>query len=96
MVEHRYNMERYLSDHPELEISKKYLIEGRYLKSSCSIHHINFDPKDNRLENLWICENKSKHQAIQNSLLPQVDEFLKSKLIMFENGEYKIKKSEKK
>ncbi len=48
-------------------------------------------PTDNRLKNLWVCENEKEHQSIQSSLLTFVDELLKSDLISFENGEYKIK-----
>ena len=96
IAEHRYNIERYLSEHPELDISKKFLIDGKYLKSSCSIHHINLDSKYNQLDNLWICENESKHQLIQSSLLNFVDGLLKAKIIIFKNGEYKIKVKNKK
>ena len=91
MYEHRYVMERHLTENPELEQSKKFLTDGKYLKSECSIHHINVDPSDNRLKNLWVCENEKEHQSIQSSLLTFVDELLKSELIFFENGEYKIK-----
>jgi hypothetical protein len=90
MFEHRYVMEQHLAENPELEWSKKYLIDRKYLKRECSIHHINIDPTDNRLENLWVCENEKKHQSIQSSLLTFVDKLLKSELIFFENGEYKI------
>ena len=91
MPEHRYNIEQYLLEHPELEISKKFLIDGKYLKSSCSIHHINLDPEDNQLQNLWICKNESQHQEIQSSLLNFTEDLLKAKIITFKNGEYKIK-----
>jgi len=91
MYEHRYVMERHLTENPELEQSKKFLTDGKYLKSECSIHHINVDPTDNKLKNLWVCENEKEHQSIQSSLLTFVDELLKSELISFENGEYKIK-----
>jgi len=90
MREHRYIMERYLAEHPELEISRKYLLDGKYLKSTCVVHHINFDSNDNRLENLWVCENGYENQMIERSLLPFVDELLKSKLIVFRNGEYSL------
>ena len=91
MYEHRYVMERHLTENPELEQSKKFLTDGKYLKSECSIHHINVDPTDNRLENLWVCENEKEHQSIHSSSLTFVDKLLKSELIFFENGEYKIK-----
>jgi len=91
MPEHRYIIEQYLSEHPELNIAKKFLIDGKYLKSSCSIHHVNLDPKSNQLGNLWICNNESQHQEIQSSLLDFTEDLLKAKIITFENGEYKIK-----
>ena len=94
--EHAVVMEQYLSEHPELDISKKFLIDGKYLKSSCSIHHINLDPKYNQLDNLWIYENESNHQVIQSSLPNFVDDLLKAKIIIFKNGKYKIKVKNKK
>ncbi|KKM20116.1 hypothetical protein LCGC14_1648790 [marine sediment metagenome] len=90
MREHRYILERYLAEHPELEISRKYLFDDKYLKSTCVVHHINFDSNDNRLENLWVCENGYEHQLIESSLLTFVDELLKSKLIVFRKGEYSL------
>ena len=90
MREHRYIMERYLAEHPELEISRKYLLDDNYLKSTCVVHHINFDANDNRLENLWVCENGYEHQLIESSLLTFVDELLKSRLIVFRKGEYSL------
>jgi hypothetical protein len=88
MYEHRYKLERYLADHPELEWSKKYLIDGKYLKSECLVHHINFDPLDNRLKNLWICKNNIKHRKLETSLTFFVDDLLKSGFIIFRNGIY--------
>jgi len=90
MREHRYIMERHLAEHLELEISQKYLFDDKYLKRTCIVHHINFDSNDNRLENLWVCENEHEHQFIESSLLKFVDELLKSKLIVFRNGEYSL------
>ena len=90
MREHRYIMERYLSEHPELQISHKYLLDGKYLKSKCEVHHINFDSSDNRLDNLWVCESGQEHQLIERSLLNFVNDLLEAKLIVFRKGEYSL------
>ncbi len=88
MLEHRYIIECYLREHPELEISKRFLNSDRNLYSDCEIHHINFDSLDNRLENLWICENRSEHKLIEGTLLKLVEELMKLDLIFFSNGKY--------
>ena len=88
MYEHRYIMERYLAEQPELEWSKKYLIDKKYIKPECIVHHINFDAMDNRLENLWICENRIEHGLIETSLTSSVDDLLRFNFIDFRNGKY--------
>lgn len=88
MLEHRYIMERYLAAHPELEIAKKFLKDGKYLKSKCEVHHINLDCQDNRLENFWVFENSKEHHKAIKSLFNFVDELLKSKFIVFKKGKY--------
>ena len=90
MYEHRYILERYLTEHPELDWSKKYLIDGKYLKSNCLIHHINFDPLDNRLDNLWICRNNLEHRKLETSLTFFVDDLLRFNFITFKNGKYRL------
>ena len=90
MYEHRYIMERYLVKHPELDLSKRYLIDGKYLNPECKVHHINFDSLDNRLENLWICENYNEHRKLETSLTSFVDDLLKSGHSSFRNGKYHL------
>ena len=90
MLEHRYLIECYLREHPELEISKRFLNRDGYLYSDCEIHHINFDSLDNRLENLWICENGREHKLIEGTLLNLVKELMKLGLIFFIDGRYSL------
>lgn len=86
--DYRFIMEQYLSENPELEISKNYLDSNGKLKSSCRIHHINLHHEDNRLCNLWICEDISKHRQIHSSLTSLVSPLLKSGFIIFKEGKY--------
>jgi hypothetical protein len=90
MLEHRYIMELYLRDHPNLEISKRALLNGLYLKSNFIVHHINLDTLDNRLENLWLCKNRTNHNSVHRSLLKLVDSLLKFKFLIFDNGIYQL------
>jgi hypothetical protein len=50
VLEHRLVMEKYL---------------GRYLDPNEVIHHINKNKSDNRIENLMLFENHSKHQIYE-------------------------------
>ncbi|MHA2397506.1 MAG: HNH endonuclease [Promethearchaeota archaeon] len=86
MREHRYIMEKHLAQEPEL--NKDYLVNGKYLKSECNVHHINLDKLDNRLENLYPCKNASDHNTVHLSLIKLIDEMMKSSLIVFDNGKY--------
>jgi len=90
LEDYRYIMENYLRENPELEKSKKYLDSNRKLKSACRIHHINLDHEDNRLSNLWICENASEHHLIHGSLTKFAKILLEYKFIIFKNGMYHL------
>lgn len=63
-----------------------YLINDNYLRSKCIVRHISFDPLDNRLENLWICENE--HIVVVTSLNFLINNILKSGFIIFRNSKY--------
>ena len=86
--EHVVVMERYLSEHPELEISKKCLVEGKYLKRGYVVHHINYNPQDNRIENLWVFENHTEHILSGKTLYSCFSDLIKLNQIFFKNGKY--------
>jgi len=88
MLEHRYVIEQHLAKHPELEISEKCLIDGKYLKPEAHVHHINLDYQDNRTENLWVFENVKEHNITTKSLYNIVEKLLNSGKIRFKEGKY--------
>ncbi len=87
---HRFVMERYLADHPELEISKKCMRDGKYLKPECPVHHINFDKSDVHINNLWPFPNKSEHLLVHHALVRLVPELLSRGLLKFNKGNYEL------
>ena len=88
--EHAVVMERYLSDHPELEWSKKYLIDEKYLKKGTIIHHINYIHQDNKIENLYIFENDALHKKAKKPLFECFSDLIKLNQIDFKNGKYHL------
>ncbi len=86
--EHIIVMENYLKEHPKSDISKEYLIDGKYLKIGCEVHHINHVRTDNRIENLWPYENKSEHAYVQRNLNDCFSGLHKLGQIYFEKGKY--------
>jgi len=88
--EHRYIMEKFLVENSHLKIAKECLIDGKYLNPKCIVHHINFDTLDNRLDNLWLCKNKSEHHKYHLSLYSLVKDLLESGLLYFKQGKYYI------
>jgi len=91
MLEHRYVMERYLAEHPELEISNKILKDDKFLKSEYQVHHINLDYQDNRIENLYVFEDQNQHDEASRSLHALVDDLLKQEILIFKDGKYYLK-----
>ena len=88
MLEHRYVIEQHLAKHPELEITKKVLKDGKYLKPEAHVHHINMNYQDNRIENLWVFETDKSHIEATKSLYSLVEALLKSGKIRFIEGKY--------
>ncbi|MBA7656918.1 hypothetical protein ES703_64847 [subsurface metagenome] len=88
--EHILVMENYLKEHPELDISKKGLIDGKYLKIECEVHHINHIRIDNRLENLWPYKTKSEHGYAKRSLNDCFSGLYKLGQIQFDEGKYYV------
>ena len=86
MLEHRYLLERELEQQPQKY--HKYLVNGKYLKQECMVHHVNLDSLDNRLQNLHPCKNHSEHEKIHSSLFDLIDVLLKKKFLIFNDGRY--------
>ena len=60
--EHRLIAEQYLlNDINSVEIDGK-----RYLKPECVVHHIDFDKKNNQVNNLFVFNNESIHALFHN------------------------------
>ncbi len=89
---HQVIMEEYLSKNPQLEISKNCMIDGKYLKTDCIVHHINFNKLDNRIENLWLFESQKEHYKSLESLYKCFSDLIKLSKIMFKNAKYVLRK----
>lgn len=73
--EHRLVAEKYLlTDENSVEINGK-----KYLKPECVVHHIDFNKKNNNVENLYVFENESIHvlfhNLIKSNRIKSLDEF---------------------
>lgn len=74
---HRYNAEA------------KY---GREISKTEKVHHINGDKLDNRMENLYVCTDKSHHSRVHGSLEKVAFALIKKGIIKFDesNGVYHL------
>lgn len=61
-TEHRYLMEKHL---------------GRKLTKTEVVHHINNNPEDNNIENLYLCKNQSEHMKIHRNGLETLEQIQK-------------------
>jgi len=86
ILEHRLMMEKELAKEPEKY--KDFLLDGKFLKSECIVHHINLDSIDNRLENFFLCNGRSVHEMIHQTLFDLVHDLLKQGFLVFSNGKY--------
>jgi hypothetical protein len=86
--QHVIVMENYLREHPNLDISKECLVDGKYLKIECEVHHINHIRTDTRLENLHLFKTKSEHSQAQRSLNDAFGALVKLEQIIFTEGKY--------
>jgi len=87
---HRYVAEQYLTNHPESEISRFCMKDGKYLRPECPVHHINYDRSDNNIENLWVYPDKSNHHHAHQELVRLVPELLSLGYLRFNKGKYEL------
>lgn len=90
------------TEHPRIKSYKggRYIMEhilvveekiGRFIEDNAIIHHIDGDKLNNKIDNLFLIENKDSkviHMQIHNELEKLAFELVKNKLIAFENGHY--------
>ena len=56
----------------------------RFLKKKEVVHHIDGDPQNNDLKNLWLFPNNSEHMKVEQSLQRLASSLIKKNLIYFD------------
>ncbi len=98
MYEHRYIIEQYfrtllrketilLEEHIDYQKAQEFINPQGFLKPDAIVHHVNFDSRDNRLLNLYVCEI-SEHRLVHGLIYQLVERLLDMGLIYFSNGKY--------
>lgn len=68
-----------------LEVEKS---TGRVPLRSESVHHIDIDRLNYKIENLYLCKTNSEHQKLHASLNKIVTQLVNKGIIKFKNGKY--------
>lgn len=98
MYEHRFIIEQYYrtllrkeiklpEEDIEYQKAQEFLNPQGFLKTKALVHHVNFDSRDNRISNLYVC-NISEHRLCHGSIYQSVERLLDMGLIYFCNGKY--------
>ena len=98
MYEHRYIIEQCYRTLLRKEIilpeaqfdykkAQEFINPQGFLKPDAIVHHVNFDSRDNRLLNLYVCDT-SEHRLVHGSIYQLVERLLDLRLIYFSNGKY--------
>lgn len=80
----------YITEH-RLVVEKKI---KRYLQTKETIHHIDFNRRNNKINNLHLCKSKEEHNTIHKQNIPKlIIELYKQGFVGFRGGKYYLKKS---
>jgi hypothetical protein len=61
---------------------------GRRLRAGEIVHHVNGDRSDNRPANLYVCANRSEHNAVHRSEASALRVLLAEGFVVFRGGRY--------
>lgn len=79
------NSQNYVLEH--VKVLSEHL--GRPLTKSEIIHHKDLDKQNNKIDNLYLCDNRSTHAQVHYSINKLIKKLVDKKKIIFEGGVYK-------